>query len=208
LAAFQAALNQSVGVECDVRLSGDGSAVVFHDPDLTRMCGVSLIVEQTPAALLEGQRLSGSNQYIPPLWRVLEVVGGSVPLLLELKTHNGNAARLCREVLDDLSPRSGPVGIMSFDPKVDRWFRRNAPHVLRGLVIGKDISRLRRWLAFMIAAPQFVAINRECLSTPWVTRLRRRMPVYAWTIRTGAERAQAEVQADALIWEGDGRPRN
>src|SRR4051794_4857772 len=53
LAAFQAAFNQTVGVECDVRLSGDGSAVVFHDPDLTRMCGVALIVEQTPAALLE-----------------------------------------------------------------------------------------------------------------------------------------------------------
>jgi len=33
------------------------------------------------------------------------------------------------------------------------------------------------------------------------------MPVYSWTIRTAEERRQAEVQADALIWEGDGRPR-
>ena len=43
---------------------------------------------------------------------------------------------------------------------------------------------------------------------PRVARLRRRMPIYTWTIRTAAERAQAEVHADALIWEGDGRPRN
>ena len=34
------------------------------------------------------------------------------------------------------------------------------------------------------------------------------MPVYTWTIRTAAERAQAEVQADALIWEADGGPQN
>jgi hypothetical protein len=33
------------------------------------------------------------------------------------------------------------------------------------------------------------------------------MPVYSWTIRSESERAQAAVHADALIWEGDGRPR-
>src|SRR5205823_1239775 len=132
LAAFERAIELGTGIECDVRLSGDGSAVVLHDGDLTRTCGVSLKVEQTPAALLAGQRLSGSSQYIPPLWRVLEMVDGRVPLLLELKTHNGNAARLCREVLFDLSSRSGRVGIMSFDPKVGRWLLWNAPRVPRG----------------------------------------------------------------------------
>jgi glycerophosphoryl diester phosphodiesterase len=208
LAAFERAIELGAGIECDVRLSGDRSAVVFHDSDLTRMCDVSLKVEQTPAALLEGQRLSGSNQQIPALSRVLEVVGGRVPLLLELKTDRGNAARLCRAVFFDLSRRSGPIGIMSFDPKVGGWLRRNAPLIARGLVIAKDTPRHRRWLAVLIAAPQFLAVNRECLNAPWVARIRRRMPVYAWTIRTSAERAQAEVQADALIWEGDGGPRN
>jgi glycerophosphoryl diester phosphodiesterase len=208
LAAFERAVEFGAGIECDVRLSDDGSAVVFHDSDLTRMCGVSLKVEQTPAALLQGQRLTGSNEYIPALWRLLEVVGGRVPLLLELKTHRGNAVRLCRAVLLDLSPRSGPVGVMSFDPKVGRWLRRNAPHVRRGMVVGKDTPRHRRWLAVTIAAPQFLAIDHECLSAPWVARIRQRMPVYAWTIRTSAERAQAAVQADALIWEADGGPRN
>jgi hypothetical protein len=32
------------------------------------------------------------------------------------------------------------------------------------------------------------------------------MPVYSWTIATAEQRAQAEVHADALIWEADGRP--
>ena len=207
LAAFERAIELGAGIECDVRLSGDGSAVVFHDSDLTRMCGVSLKVEQTPAALLTGQRLTGSNQCIPALSRVLEVVGGRVPLLLEFKTDRGNAARLCRAVLSDLSPRCGPIGIMSFDPKVGGWLRRNALHIPRGLVVGKDLTRLRRWLAVTIAAPQFLAVDRECLGAPWVARIRRRMPVCAWTIRTPAERAQAAVQADALIWEADGGPR-
>jgi hypothetical protein len=32
------------------------------------------------------------------------------------------------------------------------------------------------------------------------------VPVYSWTIRTPAERAEAARNADALIWEADGRP--
>jgi len=208
LAAFERAIERGAGIECDVRLSGDGSAVVFHDPDLRRMCDVALHVERTPTALLTGQRLRGSDQYLPSLERVLELVDGKVPLLLELKTHNGNAAQLCSEVLLDLAPRAGPIGIMSFDPNVARWVRRTAPHVRRGLVIGKNVSPAKRWLALITAVPQFVAVHRDSLGTRWIARMRSRMPVYAWTIRSAAERAQAEVQADALIWEGDGRPGN
>ena len=208
LAAFDAAIKFGAGIECDVRLSADGSAVVFHDINLKRVCDVALNVEQTAAALLKGQRLFGSDQCLPALWRVLELVDGQVPLLLELKTHNKNAARLCAEVVADLSPRSGAIGIMSFDPKVGWWLRRNAAHIVRGLVLGEGMPLLKRWLAMALVAPQFIAVHRACVGIAWVARIRDRMPVYAWTIRTAAERSQASVHADALIWESDGRPRN
>ena len=58
-----------------------------------------------------------------------------------------------------------------------------------------------------LADPQFLAVDRAALGKAWVARVRRRMPVYSWTIRTPSERAQATVHADALIWEADGRPR-
>ena len=207
LAAFRAAVDHGAGIECDVRLSGDGSAVVFHDGNLKRICDVALDVERTTAALLTGQRLGGTSEYLPALWRVLDLVDGQVPLLLELKTYSGNAGKLCAEVLADLSPRSGAVGVMSFDPKVSRWFRTNAPQIRRGLVIGNDASWIKRWLAQLIATPQFLAVDCRALGNPWLARVRQRLPVYSWTIRTPADRAQAEVQADALIWEGNGRPR-
>jgi glycerophosphoryl diester phosphodiesterase len=171
------------------------------------MCDVALEVERTPAALLSGQRLSDSGEYIPALWRLFEVVDGRVPLLLELKTTNGNAALLCREVVTDLASRNGLVGIMSFDPQVGRWLRTNASHVRRGLVIRDDLPTMKRWLAILVADPQFIAVDRAALGKRWVERVRRRMPVYSWTIRTAEQRAQGAVHADALIWEADGRPR-
>lgn len=208
LAAFEAAVLFGAGIECDVRLSGSGSAVVFHDETLKRMCDVALDVEGTPAALLTGQRLSSSGEYIPALSTALAMVSDRVPLLLELKTRKGNAADLCRAVLEDLAAHPGAVGIMSFDPNVACWFRRHARHVRRGMVIGKDLSVFERWLALLAARPQFLAVDRKILGRRWVARARRRMPVYCWTVRSPAERAQAEVQADALIWEGHGGPRN
>ena len=199
-------MEAGAGIECDVRLSSDGGVVVFHDPDLRRMCNIALEVERTPAALLTGQRLSGSNQYIPALWQLLELVGGQVPLLLELKTRNGNAVHLCSEVVADLAPRDGPVGVMSFDPQVARWLKTNAPHIQRGLVIADRLAPVRRWFSMWIADPQFLAIDSKAIRKPWVARSRRHRPVYTWTVRTPADRETARVHADAAIWETDGRP--
>ena len=57
-----------------------------------------------------------------------------------------------------------------------------------------------------LADPQFLAVETSALGKPWVEKARRRMPVYTWTVRTADQRRQAEVHADAPIWEGDGRP--
>ena len=95
---------------------------------------------------------------------------------------------------------------MSFDARLPRWLRANAPHIRRGLVIAAQLSPLRRWSAMKLADPDFVAVDRSALGQGWVGRVRQRLPVYSWTIRTAAERATAASHADALIWEADGRP--
>ena len=56
------------------------------------------------------------------------------------------------------------------------------------------------------ADPHFIAVERAAVAKPWVAAARERMPVYSWTIRGPQQRLQAQVHADALIWEADGRP--
>jgi hypothetical protein len=58
----------------------------------------------------------------------------------------------------------------------------------------------------MLANPQFIAVDQAALGQQWIARTRRRVPVYAWTIRTADEREAAVRLTDALIWEADGRP--
>lgn len=205
LAAFRAAPAVGAGIETDLRLSADGVPMVFHDRDAMRLCGSPAVCSETSADELGRLHLSGGEERIPRLSDLLGLTAGRVPLLLELKTE-GNAPRFARAVAEGLRAYSGPVGVMSFDPGVAAWLAAHAPGIRRGLVLSDRGGALSRWARMWRARPQFLGVKRTELSLPWVIRARRRLPVYSWTIQSPEERAQAAVQADALIWEADGRP--
>ena len=205
LIAFAAALELGAGIECDLRLTADGRILVFHDVDALRLCGSPLRIGESTLADLGWLSLGG--QPLPTLESLLTLVKGRVPLLLEVKVAD-DIWRWAPALRTALADYAGPFGVMSFDPRIPRLLKTNMPTVRRGLVIRNELPAWRRRIALWLGDPDFVAIDRAALGWPWVDRLRRRIPVYSWTVRTAEERRQAEVQADALIWQGDGRPRN
>jgi glycerophosphoryl diester phosphodiesterase len=204
LIAFAGALELGAGIECDLRLTADNKIVVFHDSDALRICGGPLRIGKTKWAELS--RLRVGEHPIPTLESLLTMVDGRVPLLLEVKVEK-DIWRWAPALIHALATYSGRLGLMSFDPRIARLMRSNMPGVRRGFVIRDSLPPVRRRLALSLADPQFVAVDRKALGKTWVARLRSHVPVYSWTIRTAEERAQAEVHADALIWEADGRPR-
>lgn len=208
MSAFRAALEVGAGIECDVRLSKDGRPMVFHDHDLRRMCASALAVEATTAEVLASQKLFDTNEHIPGMVELLDLVAGRVPVLIELKCRGGNDARLARAVADELDGYSGPAGVMSFEPGVGKWLARNRPDLKRGLVISSNASAIDRWRCIRTGSPQFLAVDRGVLDRRWVAKQRQGKWIYSWTIRSPADRQTAEIHADALIWENDGRPRS
>lgn len=208
MAAFRAAIELGAGIECDVRLSGDGRVIVFHDHDLRRMCASALAVESTQAHILGGQKLFDTGEHIPLLSELVDLVGARVPLLIELKCRSGNASRLAEAVAAELVDYAGPVGVMSFEPRAIKWLARHRPYRRRGLVISERAGPVDRWSGIRDGSPDFLAVDRGAICRPWVVRQREKRWIYSWTIRSPADRRTAEIHADALIWEGDGRPRS
>lgn len=168
------------------------------------MCGSPVRIGRTSWRNLS--RLRVGEHPIPTLESLLTLVDGRVPLLLEVKVER-DIWRWAPALKSALGRYRGAFGVMSFDPRVPRLIQSQMPQVRRGLVIKDSLPAVRRRLAMWLADPQFVAVDRAALGKGWVDQVRRRMPVYSWTIRTAEQRAQASVQADALIWEADGRPR-
>ena len=201
--AFAAALEYGAGIECDLRLTADDQIVVFHDADAWRLCASPLKIGKSTHSELGRLRLGDGP--IPTLASLLALVAGRAPLLLEVKV-DGDIWRWVPALRAALAGYQGPLGIMSFDARLPRLLKTNLPDVRRGLVVRDGTSPLKRSVAMWLASPDFIAVDRAALGRRWVARARERMPVYSWTIRTAAEREQARVHADALIWEADGRP--
>lgn len=166
LPAFAAAAQRGCGVELDVQLSKDGQVVVFHDDTLERVTGAAGRVDSRTLEELQQLRLCNTQATIPLFTQVLEVLNGSGPLIVELKTGPRNR-ELCQKTLEILRRYPGEYCIESFDPSIVGWFRRNAPDVLRGQL--SDAQRnftmlskpkgflLSRCLGNFLARPQFIA---------------------------------------------------
>lgn len=187
-----------------MRLASDDVAMLFHDADLQRMCGDRRELRSVPSTELAGLKLNTSDERILRLAELLVI--GVRPLLLELKTERGNVARLAASVARAIGGAPRRVGVMSFDPRVGGWFARHRPDVRRGLVLSGSDSRFVRYGKMMRARPQFLAVSIDDIGLPWVQAARRRMPVYAWTVRSRDQAERVVALADAGIWEHDGRP--
>jgi len=206
LGAFRAALAAGHGIELDVRITRDAHAIVFHDAGLDRLTEASGRVDRHSAAELGGITLKGSDETIPSLPEVLKLIGGKVPLLIEVKAPDEKVAPLCLAVFHALEGYRGPVGVMSFNPEVGRWFRLHAPRVTRGLVVteaGKRRrGRLKRRLALWRSKPDFLAYDVRDLPSRFAARARARgIPVFTWTCRSAEDEERARLHADQIIHE-------
>ena len=208
LAAVRAAIAGGHGVECDVRLSRDGIAHIFHDRRLERLTGQRGRFATLAAAALQALHLRESAQTVPALADVLALTGGTTPLLIELKSDDGprESARLCAAVAGDLRTQpDAPVAVMSFDPLVCHWFARHRPDVVRGLVIGRRhrtgiVARRGIALAIARAMPHFIACDVRDLPRARAIPRQLRRPLLCWTVRSGRDRARAR-HADQIIFE-------
>ena len=205
-AAFEAAIAKGHGIELDVQVSRDGYAIVFHDYELDRLTAERGPVAERTAEELERVRLTGSEDRIATLTDVLILIGGQVPLLIEVKSRDRKVEPICLAVLRSLEGYRGPVGVMSFNPEVGRWFAAHGPRVTRGLVVTEEGKRwrgaIRRRLALWRARPEFLAYDIRDLPSRFAARARRRgLPVFTWTCRDSAQVKKARRHADQIIYE-------
>lgn len=210
-AAFDAAIAAGLGIECDVQHSADGIAMVFHDWELDRLTDWAGPLSAHSADRLSSIRLAGSNSTIPTLRSTLAQVKGQVPLLIEVKSRRDRPIEpFCAAIARDLTGYQGLYAVMSFDPRVSRWFARHAPHVLRGLVVTEKtrpwpVRKLALKLSFRLSRAEFLAYDIRDLPSSFARRKRaRHIPILSWTISTPKRAEKARLYADAPIAEGAG----
>jgi glycerophosphoryl diester phosphodiesterase len=214
--AFRAAIAGNYGIECDLQITADGDAMVFHDDALGRLTEGSARLAKLSAGELKRVAFKATADRMLTLSELCELVDGRVTLVIELKSRFDGDLRLAERAAKVLSAYKGPVAIMSFDPEPIRKFRRLAPNLTRGLVAQRrersaqsdhdtDGAHGASYALNALAAHlQFLAYRVKDLSTaiPFVARNVLRLPLLTWTVRTPDDRARAAHLADQMIFEG------
>lgn len=210
--AFRKAVKRGYGIELDVQLSKDGVPVVFHDFTLERMCGKEGKVCEYTYEELQQFVLAGGEEKIPGFTDVLDVIGGKVPLIVELKVEWMDIT-VCPVVDSILRKYKGVYCIESFNPMALSWYRRYHNDVFRGQLADAFIKTgeykgalywcLQNLLLNWMTRPDFIAYNHENqgnLSRKLCRGLFRNTAV-AWTIRSQAELEKAKKHFDIFIFE-------
>ena len=214
LPAFAAACQMGYGIELDIQLTADYEVVVFHDPDLSRMCGTEGYVEDLLLEELQELRLLGTEERIPLFTEALETVSGRSPLIIEIKPGK-TAPLLCKKAMEILASYEGDYCIESFDPSIVRWLKINAPTVFRGQLANRIgsydkkypfIARVfaSRCLFNMAARPHFIAY--ESGKKPWPIKLTKALGAvhFVWTSLPEEKGGTPEADArenDVVIFE-------
>lgn len=206
-AAFAAAIKQGHGVECDVQGANDGRAFVFHDFDLDRLTGHKGPIGKLPPEQIDTIQLNNGHGKIPRLRETLAQIAGQVPVLIEIKSKDQRVGPLCLSVRRALEGYGGRAAVMSFNPLVGIWFRRNAAHIVRGLVVSEEGSknwrgRLARHRNLWMAKPDFLAYDVRDFPSKFAAAQRvRGLPVVTWTVRSAQQEKIAALYADEPVYE-------
>lgn len=215
--AFEAAIAGSYGIECDVQVSADGEAMVHHDDELGRLTEGSGPLASLGAAALGQVAFKATSDRMQTLSELCDLVGGRVPLIVEIKSRFDGDLRLARRTAEVLGRYKGPAAAMSFDPAPVAALREIAPTLRRGIVAERHYDHhewdavpasTKRNLAFLLHAPQtrphFVAWSVRDLpaAPPLIARYVFGLPLLTWTVRSAEHRATAARYADQMIFEG------
>lgn len=211
--AFEATIKANYPIELDVQTSRDGRAMVFHDLVLTRMTGADGFLRETDAAKLDGLRLRESQQTIPTLAAVLDLINGQVPVIVEIKSLAGPIGHLETAVRPILGSYPGIFAVTSFEARSLTWFKEREPNWPRGQNVGvRRLADFKPWwrrLAWRYlydvdgARPDFVVYDRRDLPNWAAKRVRAAgKPLLTFTIKDRTEMNRLAPHVDNIIFEG------
>lgn len=217
-AAAAAAIAKNYAIECDIQLTKDGEAVVFHDFTLDRLMQAKGRVDFFSAHDLGKMKYKESDQSIVSLSAFLAGVGGRVAVIVEIKSRYDGDMRLADRAMFAVAAYAGPVCLKSFDPAVLVHLRGAGARCPLGLVAQAHYDASEEWAGlpqdrrasfqdlrdFPLARPDFLSWYLADLphAVPMLCRNGIGMPVMTWTVRSHEDLARAKLWADQIIFEG------
>jgi len=190
LQSISRAIKYHIIIELDVILTGDGCVVCFHDDNLNRMLHVDEWVRKTTY-----EDLTFMSKYqIPTLDKALELINGSVPVIIELKGKSKKHL-LEKKVMEILDNYNGVFLIQSFNLNTLKYLKKCREYYILGYIIGKNNFQYR----FFYKKYDFLNVNINLISDKQVRHIRENKFVIGYTIDNKKTYKEKKDVYDALV---------
>ena len=187
-------LNKGYALELDVRLLKDNTIVIFHDLNLKRLTGINRNIENYTYIKVK-------NKYqIPTLKFVLNIVNGSVPVLIDVKG-NINNYKLEDELLRLLKNYNGIIYIQSFQVRSLNYMWKINKNYKYGLIVLNNIHLKlykKLWIKF---CSSFVSCHLSSVKSKYMQKVRKNKLLLGWTITNRKDINQYDDYCDHFICE-------
>lgn len=205
LSAFQKAIANGCTIEFDVHLLKDNKIVVFHDNNLKRMTGINKDIKDCTYDDLKNIQLLNTKEQIPTFQEVLNLINSQVPIIIELK-YDVKKHKLEKELVKILDNYKGKFCVKSFDPFIMRWFQKNRPDYIRGLLVPSTYKNIqqyvsRKMLLLNFCNPDFISCDYKLFDDKKIQKLRMNKMILAWTITNRQDYLEYKTYFDNLICE-------
>lgn len=194
-AAAEAAISAGYGIECDIQLSGDGEAIVFHDESLDRLTSERGRIDARSAAELAAIVLKDGRDTIPTLAAFLGRIKGRTSLVIEIKSHFDGDMRLAGQAVALIAAYRGHIALKSFDPAVVAHCRNLEVPCPIGLV-GPD----ERGVA-PPATSTYDFLSWQVADLATMRRAQPQVPAMSWTVRSRNDHATAARYGAQIVFE-------
>ena len=211
LSAFKKAVEKGYAIETDVQMTADGILLAFHDEILDRMTDGKGLISQKNFNEICNYTLKNSEEKIPLLSEVLSMVGGKVPLLIEIKSHKNIRAEE-EKIKAMLEQYDGQYAFQSFNPFIVKWFKDNMPDVKSGVLSSffKDVKLsvfqkiiLKNLWLNKLAKPDFISYNvDDAANFKKLSKIKGTLPILFWTVRSTEQMRLVSEKCDNIIFEG------
>ncbi len=219
LEAAEAAIALGCAIECDIQISADGEAFVFHDHELERLTGAAGDISATTSADVSKLSLKDARGAgrIPSLTTFLEHVAGRAPVIIEVKSRFDGDMELAERAARITQEHSGAIALKSFDPAIIAHLRRAGVQAPLGIVTEAAFdhpewkslnAETKQSMACLLhwreTQPDFLSFYVQDLpnAAVYLARTALNLPVMTWTVRTPAQWDISRQYADQAIFEG------
>lgn len=212
LSAFENALKNNYAIELDVQFTKDKEVVVFHDENLKRITNDTRNIEDVNYDELKNLRLGNTNEIIPTLEEVLELVDSKVAILIEIKDCK-DYIELSEKTYEILKGYEGNYAIQSFNPFILEWYKNNASEVIRGQLSGtftEGSESLNSFEKFVLknmllnfkSKPNYIGYDLEGIPKSKLESLRKKgVPIIVWTVKNKEDMEKAYKYSDNITFE-------